>query len=98
VTGITDERGYKTDFTYDAMNRLLTKVLPDGDSDGADGPTWTYGFDANGNPTTATDPNSHTTTTAFDSLNRRSSVSDALSEAADYSFDSAAISPKSPTR
>ncbi|AGA28668.1 FG-GAP-like repeat-containing protein [Singulisphaera acidiphila] len=48
---------------------------------------YTFGYDANGNRTTVLDPNGHTTTNAYDSLNRLTSVKDPLSHVTTYGYD-----------
>ncbi|GBL45309.1 PKD domain protein [Sulfuriferula multivorans] len=47
----------------------------------------TYGYDANGNLTTRTDPLNHTTALAYDALNRLSRVTDALTGITAYGYD-----------
>jgi len=49
--------------------------------------TTTYGYDADGNKTTVTDPLGDKTTTAYDGDNHKSSVTDALGKKTLYTYD-----------
>ena len=58
-----DERTDTTAMTYDNMNRLVSKINPDGK-------TVSYAYDANGNRSSMTDTQGQTTTYSYDALNR----------------------------
>jgi RHS repeat-associated protein len=60
--------------TFDALGRLQAAI----DTRNAVEYTTTHGYDANGNPTTVTDPKSNLTTTQYDALNRPTRITDAL--------------------
>lgn len=87
VTSRTDQRGNATNYTFDAMGRMLTAVLPDANPNNH--PTWTYSYDAAGNRTGVTDPLNHTTTYSFDALNRQTSATDPLGHTTTYAYDAA---------
>jgi RHS repeat-associated protein len=64
LTQVTDQRGNVTTFTYDSMNRLSAVTPP---AAGASGNLNTaYGYDADGNLASRTDPNGHTTGWQYD--------------------------------
>jgi RHS repeat-associated protein len=57
---------YTTTNGYDAAGRIRTVTLPDPDGTGPQtAPLTSYGYDDVGNPTIATDANSHTTVTTY---------------------------------
>jgi RHS repeat-associated protein len=90
LASVTDELGHKTTYTYDDAGHLKTKVTPRGNLSGcgcAANYTWTYDYDANGNQLRVTDPLGHSTSTAYDVLNRANSVTDALSHTTGFSYD-----------
>jgi RHS repeat-associated protein len=61
-----DGRGNLTEYTYDASGNLIETLQGGGVTRAT--------YDGNGNRLTVTDPNGHTTTYAFDALNRRVST------------------------
>ncbi len=65
---------------YDSLNRLSRDI-------GAQSQTTTYGYDNNGNRTSATDPLGHTTSNAYDALNRLISRTDPSGGAVRLSYD-----------
>lgn len=69
--------------TYDALGRLRTAI----ETRNAVNFTTTFGYDANGNPTTLTDPKTKLTSTAYDALNRSTQVTDALSGLTTLAYD-----------
>lgn len=87
----TSATGDVTTFTYDDAGRLATRVDPPGNVPGANPAQfrWTFRYDANGNPTTTTDPAGKTTTSAYDAANRLSSVTDARNNTTTYGYDAA---------
>lgn len=71
VAQTIDARGTITAFAYDAAGRRIAVTNAFGTSVAA---TNFYGYDADGNQTTFTDANNHTTTSVFDALNRQTNV------------------------
>jgi RHS repeat-associated protein len=71
---VTDPLGRVTTYDYDALNRVITvtaNYVPPGAPGDADTNVQTvYAYDASGCRTRVTDPNQHTTTYAYDDLNR----------------------------
>jgi RHS repeat-associated protein len=53
----------------------------------ADGNTWSYGYDPEGDQTTATDPDAGTTTSTYDPAGQVMSVTDARSDQTSYTYD-----------
>jgi RHS repeat-associated protein len=85
--------GIITAQTVDNNFRLATKTEASGTSLAA---TSYYGFDANGNQTTFTDPRgtslgdpNYTTTTGYDNRNRKHTLTDPLSHVTTWNYDSA---------
>jgi len=75
-SGVGDN-AFRTDYTYDAVGRLISTVSPPVTTESLSAPTpvttratVTSGFDTFGNPTHRTDPAGALTTTTFDLLNR----------------------------
>jgi RHS repeat-associated protein/uncharacterized repeat protein (TIGR01451 family) len=64
---------YATHATFDALDRVLTRATYR-DSTAASRNTTSFGYDADGNPNAVTDPNGNVTTSAFDLLDRKLSV------------------------
>jgi RHS repeat-associated protein len=64
---------------FNALNRLEREL-------GAVGQTTQYGYDANGNRTSVTDPLGRTTVSAFDALGRLVQVTDPLNGATQYGY------------
>ncbi|MFF4219382.1 FG-GAP-like repeat-containing protein [Streptomyces nondiastaticus] len=91
LTTVTDALGNKTTYAYDKANRLIAEVSPRGNAQGADAAAYTtsYGYDANGNRTTVTDPTGAVTTTSYDSLGRPVSVTDPLKHVTKTTYDAA---------
>jgi len=65
---------------YDSLNRLREDI-------GGEGQRWAYAYDAEGNRTSATDPNQHTTTYGYDALNRLVTALDPASGETRYGYD-----------
>ncbi|MEU5438767.1 FG-GAP-like repeat-containing protein [Streptomyces sp. NPDC020719] len=89
LASTTDVLGNKTTYTYDKANRLISTVSPRGNLVGANAAAFTtsYGYDANGNRTTVTDPSGAVTTTAYDALGRAVSTTNALGQVNKTSYD-----------
>jgi len=68
-TTMTDATG-QTSYTYDPLDRLLTKTSPGTNN------TITYTYDSEGNRLTSVDQNNRTITNTYDALNRLSTVVD----------------------
>ncbi|WP_308190751.1 FG-GAP-like repeat-containing protein [Streptomyces sp. HPF1205] len=89
LASVTDPLGNTTTYTYDKNGLLLSTVSPRGNVTGANKAAFTtsYGYDANGNRTTVTDPSGATTVTGYDALNRVVSVTDPLGHVTKTSYD-----------
>jgi RHS repeat-associated protein len=89
LASITDELGHTTSYAYDEVGQLISKVTPRGNLTGANPSdyTWSYAHDANGNLTSVIDSLGHETTSSYDALNRRISVTDPLSHTISFSYD-----------
>ncbi|MER8188653.1 DUF6531 domain-containing protein [Kitasatospora sp. NPDC094015] len=79
-TSVTDALGHKTTSTYDKNGRPATVVTARGNAAGASPAayTTTFGYDANGNRTSVTDPTGAVTATTYDEVNRPVTVTDPL--------------------
>ncbi|HEX6290918.1 MAG TPA: SMP-30/gluconolactonase/LRE family protein [Herpetosiphonaceae bacterium] len=81
----TDPLGATTSFTYDAVGRVTTQVLPTGQ-------TLTYSYDASGNLLSSTDAQGVLTTSTYDAQNRRTSRTldpDGRAVRTTYAYDTA---------
>ncbi len=76
---MTDGTGATT-YGYDALDRVITTTTGAGNGVG-------YGYDAVGNTTTITYPNSSVVTRTYDTLDRLSSVRDWLGHTARFGYD-----------
>ncbi|MEI8408259.1 MULTISPECIES: RHS repeat-associated core domain-containing protein [unclassified Kribbella] len=87
----TDAIGAKTTYTYDSMNRVATTTTPRGHETGADPAayTWSYTYDANGNPLTKTDGAGRKTSQTFDALNRVSTTTSPAGAVTTTTYDGA---------
>jgi RHS repeat-associated protein len=72
LVSTTDAGGGITTYAYDEKARSITITTPRGNAPEANSGefTWVYIEDANGNRTSATDPDGNTTATLYDQLNR----------------------------
>lgn len=70
-------------FAYDALGRLQNLVESRNGSDA----TTTYGYDANGNRTTKSDPKTQASTIAWDGLDRAKTLKDALNGLTQLVYD-----------
>lgn len=68
---------------YDALGRLQAAIA----TRNAINYTTGYGYDANGNPKTTTDPKNQTTSTQYDALNRPIQITDALTGLTTLAYD-----------
>jgi RHS repeat-associated protein len=66
LTSVTDQVGNQVQYTYDAANQLVNVIQVNSPNTNAN--TTIYGYDANGNPITLEDANTHTTMQNFDVL------------------------------
>ncbi|MEU5420300.1 ricin-type beta-trefoil lectin domain protein [Streptomyces sp. NPDC020667] len=89
LASVSDALGNRTTYAYDKANRLISVVSPRGNASGANAAAYTtsYGYDANGNRTKATDPTGAVTTSAYDALGRLVSVTDALGQTSSTTYD-----------
>ena len=67
---VYDNKGNKTEYVYDALNRLVRMVFPEGN-------TVSYQYDKNSNQTETEDGKHNRTVTEYDALNRAIRVMDA---------------------
>ena len=75
VTAIIDPLSRRTDFEYDALDRLISRTGHDPDGAGAQTrPVTTYEYDAVGNVVAITDPLGNTTEFEYDELDRVVSI------------------------
>ena len=70
LVSVTDQAGNQVQYTYDAANQLASAVQVNSPNTNAN--TTIYGYDANGNPITFQDANTHTTVNSFDLLSELS--------------------------
>jgi RHS repeat-associated protein len=82
-TQITDPAGDVTDMQFSG-GEPTSIAHGYGTSSAA---TTTMAYDANGNPTSVTDPNTHTTTYGYDAQGNRTSVTDARNRTTSYTYD-----------
>jgi len=77
----TDANNHTTTWTYDALGRVATRTLPEGQQE-------SFSYDDNGNQQSHTDFNGHTTTFGYDTTNRLTQVSyyDGSSESYTYTL------------
>ena len=84
------------ELSYDAADRLATKVEPYDDGEGSPRNEWRYRYDENGNQVreeqprarqTGADPNRYATISAFDAADQLDTVTDGDGEQIDYDYD-----------
>ena len=80
TTAVVDENDRRTEYTYDAMNRVVR--VKD-----ADQKETKYEYDAAGNVTKVTDALNRPTRYEYDRLNRRTKTTDAEQEETGYAYD-----------
>jgi len=76
----TDAEGRVTEFTYDAMNRLISVLDPDLK-------VTSYDYDSKGNLTEVTDAKNQTTTFAYDEMDRLISATNPLGLTEPFTYD-----------
>jgi RHS repeat-associated protein len=83
--------GNTTTHTYDGDGLRTSTVTPNGNEDGAtaDDFTWSYEYDADGNPIAQTDPLGGRTETTIDPAGRAIASTDQIGSATTRSFDAA---------
>ncbi|GAQ55183.1 tRNA3(Ser-specific nuclease WapA precursor [Streptomyces acidiscabies] len=91
LVSVTSPLGGKTTYTVDDDGRRLTATDPRGNVSGATPAdyTWTYAYDAAGNPTGVTDPTGATAHRSYDADGNITSATDALGKATAYAYDAA---------
>ena len=75
LTATIDGLGRRTEYAYDALDRMVSMTQPDPDGAGsAVSPVWHFAHDANGNRTSVTDPLGNVTQYLYDVRSRLSGV------------------------
>ena len=77
LLAVTDPLIHTTAFAYDGLNRKISMTQPDpvtGNPAGVNAPVTSYAYDPVGNLLGTTDPLTHTTSYAYDLLNRKTSM------------------------
>jgi RHS repeat-associated protein len=90
-TSMTDPTGAIMTAMFDADSEQVTQVAADGNASGASASdfTTTYGYDADGEQTSLTDPLGHTSTTTYDADGEKTQTTDATSASTSYTYDAA---------
>ncbi|MBL8793407.1 MAG: SBBP repeat-containing protein, partial [Planctomycetia bacterium] len=88
LLSVTDPRGVRTSYAYDALNRLAKVVEADAQPGGLAAlnhgkPTTTFVYDIGSNLLSVVDPRGVTTSFSYDALNRRVNVIEAFSAPTD---------------
>jgi len=83
VDSVTDRGGRTTSYQYDALKRLIQRSGPDG--------IYQYGYDANSNMTTLTDPRNKVTTFGYDKDNKLIKKTYADGKYLSYTYDPAGL-------
>lgn len=87
-TSMTDELGHRTEYVFDALNRVTQIVEEDPDAAGPlTSPTTVNAYDEHGNLTQITDAEGKITELVYDQLHRVIEVVDADSESIHYEYD-----------
>jgi RHS repeat-associated protein len=84
IARITQASGRVVEITYNADERIATKVLAPGTADEA---TWSWSYNAEGEVETITDPLENVTTFEFDLLHRLASTTDPLLNETTRAYD-----------
>ena len=88
MTAIFDELGHRTQFEYDALNRLVK--ITEADPDGAgplNSPTTTFAYDAQGNLVATTDALQNQQSFQYDALHRVTQATDQRGQSVVYQYD-----------
>lgn len=86
---IIDENSNRTEFEYDALNRLVRVTESDPDGPGLlASPVTSFGYDATGNLSSITDARGHISQYEYDEKDRLLSSTDALNGITQYEYDS----------
>ncbi len=89
-TSSTDQMGQTTQYQYDDENRLIGVILPAVTNPATNqraNPTYQYGYDANGNQTSLTDPNGGMTTFTYDAQGNELSRTLPLGQTESFQYD-----------
>lgn len=84
LTSVKDALNREARFEYDDLNRR-TAIIELGVTPN---PRTEYGYDAVGNPTVVEDAEGHTTAYAYDALSRNTSITQPLTQAVQFAYDS----------
>lgn len=89
LVSVTDADGNVATATYNAIGWRISSTRPKGNVAGANAAafTTTFGYDADGRPTTVTDPLGHVTRTGYDADGSPISVTDPLNQVTTYTYD-----------
>jgi RHS repeat-associated protein len=89
LKSVTTPLGHKTSYTLNDDGETATMVEARGNESGATPSdyTWTYGYDADGELTSATDPLSDATHYTYDAVGNELSAQDANSNTTSYTYD-----------
>jgi RHS repeat-associated protein len=90
LESVTDPRGGETTYVYDDAGLLTSRVSPLGNVSGcgcASQYTTSYGYDADGNQQTVTDPLNHTTTTHYNADQQPINRTDAAGRETQWQYD-----------
>ena len=91
LVSVTSPLGEKTTYTYDAAGRTISMVSPRGNATGGvpSANTTTYTYDALDRMVATTDANGSTTTTGFDAVGNKTSLTDPDGHKTTYDYDAA---------
>ena len=88
LTAEIDPSGYRTEFRYDTMNRLIQMVEPDPDGAGPlQAGVTTFGYDLRGNLTQTIDHEGNRFESRYDALDRPIETTDPLGNVAAFEYD-----------
>lgn len=89
LASLVTPQGSKTTYAYDSAGELTSTVTPRGYQSGATASDyiWTYGYDADGDQTSASHPDAGTSTTTYDALDRPTVSTDPLGHTTTVTYD-----------
>ncbi|WP_177235315.1 DUF6531 domain-containing protein [Streptomyces sp. MUSC 14] len=89
LTSVTSPLGGKTTYTVDDDGRRITATDPRGNASGANPATytWSYAYDAAGNPLSVTDPTGATSHRSYDADGNIASTTDGRGNSTTYAYD-----------